>query len=170
MKLNGLKPVIQKRDEAVSPIIATILLVAITVILASTLYLALGGFFTAKSVATPSVGLSSSSGSTTGSYVITVASVSSNSAAWTDVKVELLSGSTVIQSLTYSSSKTTWANTTTVVGFDATITSSLSTYVSSGDTLNLQITTFSGYSGTAPTTVEFFYTGSGAGEMGSTAL
>ncbi|MCL5794595.1 MAG: type IV pilin, partial [Candidatus Thermoplasmatota archaeon] len=45
MKLNGLKPVIQKRDEAVSPIIATILLVAITVILASTLYLALGGFF-----------------------------------------------------------------------------------------------------------------------------
>ena len=169
MKLNGLKPVIQKRDEAVSPIIATILLVAITVILASTLYLALGGFFTAKSVATPSVGLSSSSGSTTGSYVITVASVSSNSAAWTDVKVELLSGSTVIQSLTYSSSKT-WANTTKVVGFNATITSSLSTYVSSGDTLNLQITTFSGYSGTAPTTVEFFYTGSGAGEMGSTAL
>ena len=169
MKLNGLKPVIQKRDEAVSPIIATILLVAITVILASTLYLALGGFFTAKSVATPSVGLSSSSGSATGSYVITVASVSSNSAAWTDVKVELLSGSTVIQSLTYSSSKT-WANTTKVVGFNATITSSLSTYVSSGDTLNLQITTFSGYSGTAPTTVEFFYTGSGAGEMGSTAL
>ena len=165
----GLKPVLYDKDKAVSPIIATILLVAITVILASTLYLALGGFFTAKTTATPSVGLSSASGNTAGSYVITVGSTSTNTISWSNVKVEILSGSTVIQSLTYSGSA--WANTTKVNGFVATITSSaLGTYVTSGDTLNLQITTYSGYAGSPPTTIEFFYTGSGAGSMGSTSL
>ena len=51
----GLKPVLYDKDKAVSPIIATILLVAITVILASTLYLALGGFFSHTTTATPTV-------------------------------------------------------------------------------------------------------------------
>ena len=51
----GLKPVLYDKDKAVSPIIATILLVAITVILASTLYLALGGFFSHTTTASPTV-------------------------------------------------------------------------------------------------------------------
>ena len=51
----GLKPVLYDKDKAVSPIIATILLVAITVILASTLYLALGGFFSHTTTAAPTV-------------------------------------------------------------------------------------------------------------------
>ena len=54
----GLKPVLYDKDKAVSPIIATILLVAITVILASTLYLALGGFFSHVGTSTPTASVS----------------------------------------------------------------------------------------------------------------
>ena len=39
-----MKQIIYKEDKAVSPIIATILLIAITVVLAATLYTVLGGF------------------------------------------------------------------------------------------------------------------------------
>ena len=57
MMEKGLKPVIYGKDKAVSPIIATILLVAITVILASTLYLALGGFFSHTASAAPTASI-----------------------------------------------------------------------------------------------------------------
>lgn len=49
-----MKPVRIEEDKAVSPIIATILLVAITVVLAATLYTILGGFTSFLSASTPS--------------------------------------------------------------------------------------------------------------------
>lgn len=48
-----MKKVIMKDDKAVSPIIATILLVAITVVLAATLYTILGGYTTFLGSSTP---------------------------------------------------------------------------------------------------------------------
>ncbi len=48
-----MKEVIMKDDKAVSPIIATILLVAITVVLAATLYTILGGYTTFLGQSTP---------------------------------------------------------------------------------------------------------------------
>ncbi|MCL4336716.1 MAG: type IV pilin [Candidatus Thermoplasmatota archaeon] len=48
-----MKKVILKDDKAVSPIIATILLVAITVVLAATLYTILGGYTTFLGISTP---------------------------------------------------------------------------------------------------------------------
>lgn len=48
-----MKEVIVKDDKAVSPIIATILLVAITVVLAATLYTILGGYTTFLGSSTP---------------------------------------------------------------------------------------------------------------------
>ncbi len=115
MKLNGLKPVIQKRDEAVSPIIATILLVAITVILASTLYLALGGFFSAKTSAVPSATLtvSNTSNSTSPTYSITIGGLSSNNLPITSVEVQIVfSGTTV----TFTLSSGTWTASTQPTG------------------------------------------------------
>ncbi len=115
MKLNGLKPVIQKRDEAVSPIIATILLVAITVILASTLYLALGGFFSAKTSAVPSATLtvSNTSTSTKPTYSITIGGLSSNNLPITSVEVQIVfSGTTV----TFTLSSGTWTASTQPTG------------------------------------------------------
>ena len=44
MRFITMKGIITKDDEAVSPIIATILLIAITVVLAATLVTILGGF------------------------------------------------------------------------------------------------------------------------------
>lgn len=48
-----MKRVFKKKDEAVSPIVATILLVAITVVLAATLYTILGGYTTFLGASTP---------------------------------------------------------------------------------------------------------------------
>lgn len=48
-----MKNVINKNDRAVSPIIATILLVAITVVLAATLYTILGGYTSFLGASTP---------------------------------------------------------------------------------------------------------------------
>ena len=171
MKRYGLRPVIQK-DEAVSPIIATILLVAITVILASTLYLALGGFFTSKTSATPTVGLSTASGSTSGTYVITVGSTSSNAVPWTSVKVEILSGTT--EEFSFVNSGGTWTVSTslTLTTGDpaASLSATTDTYVTSGDTLTFTPNLSNYTSPPTPTTVEFFYTGSSAGDMGSASL
>ncbi len=49
-----MKKVVLKNDKAVSPIIATILLIAITVVLAATLYTILGGYTTFLGASTPS--------------------------------------------------------------------------------------------------------------------
>ena len=84
----GLKPVLYDKDKAVSPIIATILLVAITVILASTLYLALGGFFKTSTSSTPTAALSVTSGGSN-NYTLTVGSVSSSSISDASVEVEI---------------------------------------------------------------------------------
>ena len=65
-----MKQIINKEDKAVSPIIATILLIAITVVLAATLYTVLGGFTS---------GLSSSGNPTlSGSFTNTSVSSSAN--------------------------------------------------------------------------------------------
>lgn len=71
---NRISKIVQKKDKAVSPIIATILLVAITVILASTLYLALGGFFSHSSTSAPtaSVGVTNSTTPTGYEYIVSV--------------------------------------------------------------------------------------------------
>lgn len=59
-----MKKVIMKDDEAVSPIIATILLVAITVVLAATLYTILGGYTTFLGSSTPQASITVKQAST----------------------------------------------------------------------------------------------------------
>ncbi len=161
MKLNGLKPVIQKRDEAVSPIIATILLVAITVILASTLYLALGGFFTAKTSATPSVALTAKS-TGTNTWSITIGSTSVNTISWSTTSwVISYAGGTF--TLNYATSSNDWTNSSTT----SSITGISGTYVSSGIVLTLTLTSQSN----VYTSIAFEDTSStNGGQMGTTSL
>ena len=160
MKLNGLKPVIQKRDEAVSPIIATILLVAITVILASTLYLALGGFFTAKTSATPSVALTAKS-TGTNTWSITIGSTSVNTISWSTTSwVISYAGGTF--TLNYTSNE--WTNGTSA--HSSSITGISGTYVSSGIVLTLTIGGSNVY-----TSIAFEDTSTtNGGQMGTTSL
>ncbi|MEM0158870.1 MAG: archaellin/type IV pilin N-terminal domain-containing protein [Thermoplasmataceae archaeon] len=75
-----MKPIIIKKDKAVSPIIATILLVAITVVLAATLYTILGGYTTLLGASTPtaSISVQNSSGPNTPYYTIYINQVGGN--------------------------------------------------------------------------------------------
>jgi flagellin-like protein len=73
----------EKKDKAVSAIIGTILIVAITVVLAATLYAVLGGFSGLIRPPTPSMSVSVSSvgggtGTAGGSYSISITSLSAN--------------------------------------------------------------------------------------------
>ena len=175
---NRISKIVQKKDKAVSPIIATILLVAITVILASTLYLALGGFFTSKTSATPSVALTAAS---TGpnTWSITIGSTSSNTIPWSSTSfVITYAGGTY--TLSYepkgswyiggtASSVPGWANTTASSGATSYITGISGTYVSSGITLSLTIVNPS--SAFTPTSIAFEDTStSNGGQMGTTSL
>jgi len=81
-----MKEVVLKRDDAVSPIIGTILLVAITVTLVASLYTLLNGYVPTSTSSTPQATFQISNdtlsaapnGAVNGSYVIYVQSISSN--------------------------------------------------------------------------------------------
>ena len=170
MKLNGLKPVIQKRDEAVSPIIATILLVAITVILASTLYLALGGFFSAKTSAVPSATLtvSNTSNSTSPTYSITIGGLSSNNLPITSVEVQIVfSGTTV--TFTLSSSGGTWtaASTTPATGNTYALNGPTTGSLTNGAVFTVSDSVTSTATAIFPTTFVLVDTATNGGTMGS---
>ena len=96
-----MKPVRIMEDKAVSPIIATILLVAITVVLAATLYTILGGFTSFLSASTPSASVTEDNLSN-GNYRLFVNSFSSNqNLSLKDVQLDFTTsnGSTVETSL-----------------------------------------------------------------------
>lgn len=90
----------EKKDKAVSAIIGTILIVAITVVLAATLYAVLGGFSGLIGKPTPSASMTVSSsgvGTASETYTLTFASVSSN-----------LSLSSTALKVSYGGTTTTW--------------------------------------------------------------
>jgi flagellin-like protein len=163
---NGLKPVIRKKDKAVSPIIATILLVAITVILASTLYLALGGFFKTGATATPTAALSVTSGGAS-NYTLSVGSISSTSVSINSVEIEIFINGTGHFSAALSTGPL-WHGIGST-GFNYNITTSPSgTYVASGMTIVVgPATSHPGASGAIVTGFELYYTGSPAGGLES---
>ena len=72
-----MKQIINKEDKAVSPIIATILLIAITVVLAATLYTVLGGFTKGLSSGNPTASISFVE-SSPDNYSLSVNSISGN--------------------------------------------------------------------------------------------
>ena len=72
-----MKQIIKKEDKAVSPIIATILLIAITVVLAATLYTVLGGFTKGLSSGNPTASISFVEASPY-NYSLSVNSISGN--------------------------------------------------------------------------------------------
>lgn len=79
-----MKRVIRKEDSAVSPIIGTVLLIAITVTLAASLYTVLGSYFNNLPQSSPTVslkvinGTSSPGNSVNGSYTLFVTYTSNN--------------------------------------------------------------------------------------------
>ncbi len=101
-----MKKVVLKEDSAVSPIIATVLLVAITVTLIASLYTILGGYFSGFPPPTPTaslrvVNLTSQNGQlVNGSYSLQVTYVSNNiSTQHVSVEVTMSNNSVYIFSL-----------------------------------------------------------------------
>ena len=162
----GLKPVLYDKDKAVSPIIATILLVAITVILASTLYLALGGFFSHTTSSTPTISLgatnTTSDPSTSLTYTITTGASSGAMPSWSSTSwvITFANGATV----TLTNHTSNWTN-----GAHYVISGSTSSNVASGQTLVLTIKAGATYYN--PTSIALMDTSStGGGQMGTTSL
>ena len=93
-----MKRVFQEKDKAVSPIIATILLVAITVVLAATLYTIVGGYTTLIGASTPtgSIKVENASATKDAYYFVYVQQFGGN-ISLNDVQIEItLSNNTII--------------------------------------------------------------------------
>jgi flagellin-like protein len=153
----------EKKDKAVSAIIGTILIVAITVVLAATLYAVLGGFGGLIGKPTPTAAMTVSSsgvGSTSETYVLTFTSVSAN-VSLSDVIVRVTVGGTTYSSSAFSSGSATLTGIGTTDSVAATGSSSYLTY---DTTITIMI------SGTAPTpalnTIALIYTPSGGNIAG----
>ena len=85
---------IRKDSEAVSPVIATILMVAITVVLAAVLYVMVLGFG-GTSTTTPAA--SYSKVTITYGQKITIVSITKTDVPWDDVKIQLSDGTNIVQ-------------------------------------------------------------------------
>jgi len=99
-----MKRVFQEKDKAVSPIIATILLVAITVVLAATLYTIVGGYTTLIGASTPTASIQIQNASATNDayYFIYVQQFGGN-ISLNDTQIEItLSNNTIIPPITLS--------------------------------------------------------------------
>ena len=114
----------EKKDKAVSAIIGTILIVAITVVLAATLYAVLGGFSGLIGKPTPTASMSVStvgSPSSGGYYELTFTSVSSNiSLVNTQLKLTTAGGTTTsfsFDSTALSNGTFTYVSGSTVIGY-----------------------------------------------------
>ena len=92
-----------KQDKAVSPIIATILLIAITVTLVSTAYTLISGYIPTPSAPTPTANLNianltyGSPGSINGTYAISLSSVNGNTSLENVVLLIIMQNGTVIE-------------------------------------------------------------------------
>jgi len=77
---------LRKNAEAVSPVIATILMVAITVVLAAVLYVMVMGFSQGGGASTPAVAMSKTP-TVTNAYRITLISITSTTVKPTDITI-----------------------------------------------------------------------------------
>ena len=151
--MNTKKMAKRLKDSGVSPVIATILMVAITVVLAAVLYVMVSGFTHSPGTA-QSAGLTSSQSSST-SWVVTVSSVSASNINLANLKM-VVSGASVggtasvgkydgNGSALYSASATTFTvSSTNTAGLTVTwgvLSGNSGTYLQSGDTITLTMVT-----------------------------
>lgn len=156
----------EKKDKAVSAIIGTILIVAITVVLAATLYAVLGGFSGLIGKPTPTASMSVSSsgvGTSSETYTLTFSSVSTN-VSLTDVIVRVTNGSSTYSTtpLATSSGPATQHLTLSPTVTATVTTSGSGTYLTYDTTITIIISSSSS-SGATPalSTIALIYTPSG---------
>ena len=82
---------VRKDTEAVSPVIATILMVAITVVLAAVLYVMVLGFGGTQTT-TPAATYQKTTDATTNGAKITIVSITKTDVSWNDITIQLSDG------------------------------------------------------------------------------
>lgn len=131
------KPIYENngKDKAVSPIIATILIVAITVVLAATLYAVIGGYGGLIGKSTPTAGVSvTTSGNTA---TVTINSVSGN-LSFADLTLQVTTSlSTTAVPITFSSLTGGSANSGNVT---VTVTGGGSSYLTGLSSFSVKVT------------------------------
>ena len=138
-----MKQIINKEDKAVSPIIATILLIAITVVLAATLYTVLGGFTSGLSTsgsATLSANFTNTtSGTSAYSYSVAVSSSSNGGISVTSLEIKITNSYGSFTSAVLSSTGTGQiaGNSTGTLIYNVTATGLSSGKVVAGTTLSI---------------------------------
>ena len=132
----------EKKDKAVSAIIGTILIVAITVVLAATLYAVLGGFSGLIGKPTPtasmSVSVSGGTSSTPFNYTLTFTSVSS-ALVISDVQVKIVDSTGSVYTQAFSSTSSSFETMSTPIGGGYTLSVNGLTTPSGGMTFNTDI-------------------------------
>ncbi len=160
----------RRKDSAVSPVIATILMVAITVVLAAVLYVMVGGF-THNPGTAQSAGMNEGTGTAAGSYVITISSVSASNIQVSGLKI-VVSGATVAacNGAFANNSATTgaWSTAGTTPGVQFSILSGNSpSYLAAGDTITLTLPTSAASNGFSGATVTLY---NGNAQLGTVTL
>ena len=158
------------KDSGVSPVIATILMVAITVVLAAVLYVMVSGF-THAPPASQTAGLSESQSGN--SYTVSVSSVSANNIKLTNLKI-VISGAgnaTADGSLIWANSTSSSNKITVGSGYVSIAVSVLSgnsnTYLGTGDSFTLAASNSTIASYLSGATVTLY---NGNSNLGSTTL
>src|SRR6267143_2877329 len=137
-----MKTIIRKDEEAVSPVIATILMVAITVVLAAVLYVMVSGLLTPTGTGPKTIGVVPGRSTDGTNWTLTFANVPTGlTTAGTKLTIIIGSGSTTLGSKAFSA--LTWATDKVVY-----IQASAGSAVGVGDRLLISTTTYgpSGYS------------------------
>ena len=163
----------EKKDKAVSAIIGTILIVAITVVLAATLYAVLGGFGGLIGKPTPTASMTVSSSGVGGAseiYTLTFTSVSTN-VSLSDVILRVTIGSSTYSSTPLASSASGYTPTMSLSGATPTSTAAIAiagsgSYLTYDTTITLTITPSSGSVTPALSTIALIYTTSGGNIAG----
>lgn len=171
--MNSKKFAKRMKDSGVSPVIATILMVAITVVLAAVLYVMVSGF-THSPGAANSAGMTNSQGST--SWTITVSSVSASNIPNSNLRIVVTGasggtpydGSSGTTGLVAGTAAEIGTGSTNYVTVTYTPLSTGETYLSAGDTFVLNIVGSTlNMAGLSGATVTLY---NGGSTLGSTTL
>ncbi len=137
-----MKTIVRKDEQAVSPVIATILMVAITVVLAAVLYVMVSGLITGPGNAPKQIGATMTRSGDGTNWVITFTSVPTGmTAGQVSISISYPSGAVDVAALPLSSGNTTISYHPATGG-----TPSTTTALSAADTILLSTTAYlSGY-------------------------
>ena len=132
--------ILYKKEKGVSPVIATILMVAITVVLASAVYLMVSGYIGSSPSKPVAIGVSPSTTATATQFLITSGNISITPSSPLKITVSFTNGTVETANIwALLNSKIYSFNTTKSFGEITIYSVTGSTYLAAGDTISISI-------------------------------